>query len=90
MHREDEPKTPKLSRGEVESLCILNAVGSEGCAPLALAGRLGLSETVADAVARSTETLVLRGWLAEEDDRLSLTEAGRAALTTRLAELGLG
>jgi hypothetical protein len=86
--REPNDASP-LSRGEVEKLCILHVVGEDGCPADELAGRLGLSDSLAAAIAAGTEPLVQAGLLTIEDDWLDVTDAGRALLAARLRELGL-
>lgn len=79
----------KPSRGEIETLCVLHAVGSSGCQEGDLAARLGLSATLAGVVAEGMERLIIVGLLQRVDDRFTLTDAGRKKLRTRLAELAL-
>lgn len=68
------------SRAQIETLCILDAIGA-GCYQLQLAERLGLSPELAVAVATSVEPLREQGWVyVGSDSMLSLTEAGRAWL----------
>ena len=90
MKRSDDPSAAKLSRGEVELLCTLHAVGANGCPASALAGRLGLSDSLAEAVAQGMDPLVASGLLARTGDRFDLTAAGRTVLATRLREVGVG
>lgn len=73
----------KLSREEIENLCILHAVGEIGCPSEALAGRLGLSEGLKAAVASAVQTIVARGWLVQELDRLVPSPAGNQWLRER-------
>lgn len=89
MSAHPHPSSPTLARGDVETLCILRAVGTAGCPGSALARRLGLSPALSDAVVQGMEPLLLAGLLARTDDRFTVTEAGRALLTARLAALGL-
>lgn len=79
----------KPSRGEIETLCVLHAVGSSGCPERDLAARLGLSATLAGAVAVGMDRLITAGLLERVEERFSLTAAGRNKLRTRLAELVL-
>ncbi len=74
-------RTPgKLSREEVETLCILAAVGPTGCPGGQVATRLGLSPTLAAAVDRGLEPLVSTGLLVRSDQRVDLSDAGRELL----------
>lgn len=80
----EEPSGPhKLSRGDIETLCVLHAVGDRGCPASDLAERLGLSATVAPEIAAGMDSLVACGLLTLEENRFSLTEAGRARLEAR-------
>ena len=86
----DAGGSKRPSRAEIEGLCILHAVGPDGCPESDLAGRLGLSPALAGAAIRSIGSLVDAGWLAQEDNRISLTGAGRAWLEERLSQLRVG
>ena len=89
MRGAKDGKICKPSRGEIETLCVLHAVGSSGCQEGDLAARLGLSATLAGAVAEGMDRLITAGLLERVDARFSLTDAGRNKLKTRLAELAL-
>ncbi len=73
-----------LTRAEVEILCILEAVGVEGCTATELPARLGLSPALARAVGSAVETLVAEGVLSVEGGRVQLTQPGEALLTAQL------
>lgn len=90
MSHSSESSIQKLSRGEIETLSILHAVGPSGCHVGDLAARLGLSASLAAVVARGMEPVIVGGLLERLDERFRLTEHGREVLTKRLAELGLG
>jgi DNA-binding MarR family transcriptional regulator len=75
------------SREEIESLCILHAVGVLGCPARDLAARLGLSRELASAVAAGIEPLIRAGWIERRDEHVSLTDAGRQQLDRRLSDL---
>lgn len=77
------------SRGEIETLCVLHAVGPSGCRTGELAARLGLSATLAEVVAEGMERLVIVGLLERVDGRFTVSARGREQLKGRLAELGL-
>lgn len=79
----------KLSRGEVEVLTVIHAIGTGGCRVSDLPARLGLSTSLAPAVEEGVQPMILGGLLLREDDLLMVSAAGKARLTTRLAELGL-
>jgi hypothetical protein len=70
----------QLSADEIETLCVLRAVGQAGCPVLDLAPRLGLSTGVAAELAAGMVWLEMFGLLSRADDRFALTEAGRAKL----------
>lgn len=69
------PKGP--SRSEVERWCLLTAIAS-GCSRADLAGRLGLSPLLAGALRMAVLHLSQSGFVAELDDRLSVTASGDA------------
>jgi hypothetical protein len=75
------------SREEIETLCVLHAVGPHGCPEGGLAARLGLSPALASAVAEGIAPLIRAGWVDLQDDQLSLTESGNRRLRERLSEL---
>jgi DNA-binding IclR family transcriptional regulator len=74
---------PKLSRGDVEVLCVLYVVGEAGCPVNQVAQRLGLSPSIAAQVAEGMSSLVDSGLLVQEGDRFSLTPMGRQRLDAR-------
>lgn len=73
----------KLSRGDIETLCVLHAVGAGGCPAGDLAERLGLSASIAPEIAAGMDSLVNSGLLNLEDGHFSLTDAGRVRLEKR-------
>ncbi len=79
----------KVTREEIETLCLLHAVGPHGCPVGELAARLGLSSTVASAVAESIVPLVGAGRLAMDDGSIRRTREGDRWLAQRLSELGV-
>jgi predicted transcriptional regulator len=83
---EDDKKSGP-SREEIESLCILHAIGVAGCRVNDLARMLGISAGLAFAVAASVEPLIRAGWVERCEDQLSLTVAGHGWLMKRLSEL---
>ena len=81
--KRDKARGP--SREEIETLCILHVVerGAEGAADVAEA--LGLARDLAPVVARAIESVAARGYLTAVEDRVTLTDAGRACLQERAA-----
>lgn len=77
----------KPTRGEIETLCVIFAVG-DGCAAAELTVRLGFSPTLVDAVASAAMTLVERGLLEFEGELFTATDAGIATLASRLQRTG--
>ena len=59
----------KLSRSDIETLCVLHAVGKAGCRAGDLATRLGLSASLASAVADGMGGVIHSGLLDRSDDR---------------------
>lgn len=82
-----------LSRADVESLVILDAVGSQACTPAQLAARLELAAELAPFLVDALEDLVASGWLARPDEQIGTTyvatEDGRAWTDERLRAAGL-
>jgi hypothetical protein len=75
---------PRLSRAEIETLCLLRAVGPDGCAPDQLPPRLGLSGMLEDALSTATRPLIDTGLLAIDNDRIVLTPRGADFLASAL------
>lgn len=73
----------KLSRADIETLCVLYVIGDRGCPKGDLAERLGLSPTIAPEIAAGMDSLLRAGLLALEDDEFVLTDAGRMRLDAR-------
>lgn len=74
------------SREEIESLCILHAIGARGCRGSELATRLGLSPALAGLVSESIGPLVSAGWVEQEEERISRTDRGSRWLKQRLSD----
>ena len=85
--REEERRGP--SREEIETLCVLHAVGADGCWTGDLAERLGLSPSLAALVAGGMDPLIRKGWLEERNGRFVVTDVGQEWLSQRLAEWGV-
>lgn len=75
-----------LSRSEIESLCLVHAIGSSGCSENELPERLGLAPSLAPVLAQCVGELIQAGWIGTVDGRFTVTDAGRAALADTLAE----
>lgn len=88
MNRQEE-QPRRLSRSEIETLCVLHAVGDAGCPAGALATRLGLSPSIAPEIAAGMDGLVRGGWLTLDEHRFALTEAGAKRLRERSGEVGV-
>lgn len=82
---EDASALSVLSRAGIETLCVLHAVGEDGCPASELAARLGLSPTIAPEIAAGMDSLVRSGLLDLEEGLFTLTEAGRTRLECRAA-----
>ncbi|HMR07490.1 MAG TPA: hypothetical protein PKA88_17030, partial [Polyangiaceae bacterium] len=75
-HQGDENRgTPAITTDEIESLCIVYAVG-DGCALDDLAARLGLSPTLAAAMPAAVAPLAAIGLLEVHDGTVCPTLAG--------------
>lgn len=75
------------SRQEIEALCILHAIGDDGCEAHALAGRLGFPNTLANTISLGASSLVEQGLVCVEAARFSRSDKGARWLRERLAEL---
>ena len=81
--------TQRLSRAEIETLCVLHAVGS-GCSMEELTARLGFSRNLASIVGDAVHALTETANLAVDDEGLvELTVAGRGYLRDRLVVAGV-
>ena len=89
MSHGNEGSIHKPSRGEIETLCVLDAVGTSGCRVGDLAARLGLSATLAAVVAQGMERVIFAGLLERDEESFRLTKQGCEMLTRTLAELDL-
>ncbi len=89
MNHAPEGDRVVVSRGEIESLCMLHAIPADGCRVADFPNLLGLSPLLAEAVAEAIVPMVNSGWIQEQDERVEVTTAGRAWLKERLAEIGV-
>ena len=76
----------KISRAEIEALCLLDAVGDRGCSISDLPARLGFSSLLSQPVNEAIEPLVASGWIERRRDTVALTDAGHRHLHERLAK----
>ena len=76
-----------VSRADIESICILEAIPGPGCALSALPEALGLAPTLLGPVTVSLEPLLASGWVEVLDGRVQVTSAGRTWLGERKSEL---
>ncbi len=83
-HDNEEQKGP--SREEIETLCILYAVGTNGCNERELVTRLGLSHTLTSAVIESIQPLLVANRVVLDEGRIACTDAGHQWLRERLAK----
>lgn len=74
----------KLSRGEIERACVLQAIGVEGCTVNELTIRLGLGPTLTPAVAEALTPLIQAAHVAWREDRIALTSEGDEWLQVRI------
>lgn len=83
----EDGQKPAPSREEIETLCILHAIGPHGCHVDDLAALLGLSPGLASVVAAGIQPLIFAGWVELHDTQFSLTDAGREWLQERRSTL---
>ncbi|MCE2882256.1 MAG: hypothetical protein LW636_07855 [Planctomycetaceae bacterium] len=81
----DQPQP--LSRGDVERLCLLDAIGAEGCGIPRLVERLGLHPALEPAVLHALGKLSEEGLAEIAGDRALRTKAGAERLAQALAGL---
>lgn len=86
----------RLSRADIETLCILNAVGEGTCTPRQLAERLGLSVDLASVLVDVLQELAAGGLLVQQVGEVggvggpySVTSEGAAWMAERLDSAGL-
>ena len=76
-----------VSRAEIETMCLLEAIPDHGCELSALPEKLGLAPTLLSPVTAALEPLLASGWVAICEGRAQITSAGRAWLGERKADL---
>lgn len=76
-----------VSRADIETICILEAIPGPGCDLSALPEALGLAPTLLGPVTGSLQPLLASGWIEVFDGRVQVTSAGRIWLEQRKAEL---
>ena len=86
--RSERARTPRLSRAEIETLCVLYSIGT-GCEVPELTARLGLSSALAPVVAEAVAELVRAGDITVDSDLVTLSAAGRERLDAQLSRLGV-
>jgi hypothetical protein len=78
----------RLSRADIETLCILNAVGEGTCTPRQLAERLGLSVDLASVLVDVLQELAAGGLLVQQVGEVggpySVSSEGAAWMAERL------
>ena len=83
----------RLSRADIETLCILNAVGEGTCTPRQLAERLGLSVDLSSVLVDVLQELAAGGLLVQQVGEVggpySVTSEGAAWMAERLDSAGL-
>lgn len=75
-HHDVTRDTVRLPRGVAEQICLLHAIGHDGCPADRLAPRLGLSPTLAPAVASVTTSLAAMGLVEADGARIVVTGDG--------------
>jgi len=96
---QESQKAVKPSRADVETLCLLEAIGSERRTPTEVSARLGWMPDMADAASRAVEKVVTLEYVAVlRDDsattsgsgvRYFVTDAGRTFLDAKLRQYGV-
>ncbi len=84
-----KPMVPRPSREEIESLCVLHAVGSGGCSTADLAAGLGFSRELGRTLDRAVQQLVASGCLEVRSEGIFVSSGGNEWMRSRLAALGV-
>jgi hypothetical protein len=83
------PKNPKakLSRENIEILCIFAAIGDQSCLVYDLVKRLGLSLVHAPAITAVLDLLVSRGWFDYHHGHIQVTPEGTKWQKEQLSQI---
>lgn len=76
-----------VSRAEIETICMLEAIPEEGCELRVFPAKLGLDPTTLSPVTAALEPLMASGWVEVHEARVQITLAGRSWLDQRKSEL---
>lgn len=76
-----------VSRAEIETICMLEAIPEQGCDLIALPEKLGLAPTLLSPLTAALEPLIDSGWAEICEGRVQITSTGRAWLGGRKSEL---
>jgi hypothetical protein len=76
-----------MTRAQAETVCLLHAVGADGCPTSEVATRLGLSRGLANAGNRAAQRLLDLGLLELEDATYRRTPAGTKYIGDSLSAL---
>lgn len=85
--RSNDDTRGRVPRAEIEALCLLHAIGDEGCELGPLAVRIGFGASHAGTVGTAVAALSKDGYTALDGLRATRTEAGTRWLRARLAAL---
>jgi len=77
-NRSSERET--VSRADIETICVLEAIAKHGCELSALPEKLGLAPTLLSPVTAALEPLLASGWVEIYEGGVQITPAGRAWL----------
>ncbi len=90
MSTEENDRSRKISREEIEVLCILSTVGRLGVTFTELTERFGISASLTPFIVTCVTALPSdERWIATDGDRVTLTIDGSRHLSSRLKELGI-
>lgn len=82
-------ESSKPSRAEIETLCVLYALGTRERTVRELIARLGVRTERISIVAGALAPLVASGWIAQDGEVLRRTDAGRDHLDASLQRFGV-
>ena len=77
-NRSSERET--VSRADIETICVLEAIAKHGCELSALPEKLGLAPTLLSPVTAALAPLQASGWVEICEGGVQITPAGRAWL----------